>query len=183
MPPRSGSKPIREDSRYSTSSMVSPKQQATNPVECTCSCGATTFRVSGAPPFRILCHCTICQRFNSAPLADILVFRAADVALPPSGVVSFDTYKPPPNVQRGKCATCGQPAVEVFSAPILPKLVMVPRGMFGPDAELPSPAAHIFYDKRVADAGDSRPKYRGYLRSQAAFLRYLLSARASSRSA
>lgn len=49
--------------------------------------------------------------------------------------------------------------------------------MFGPDAELPSPAAHIFYDKRVSDAEDPYPKHQGFLRSQIAFLKYLWSAR------
>lgn len=138
-----------------------------------CTCGATSFQADGEPLFRILCHCTICQRFNSAPFADVLVFQAEDVTLPPRDAVNFETYKPPPNVQRGKCATCGQPAVEVFTAPILPKLVMVSRAMPGLDAQLPVPKAHIFYDKRVTDAKDTYPKYRGFLRSQLAFLNYL----------
>ena len=148
-----------------------------NPVECTCSCGATSFRTVGAPLFRILCHCTICQRFNDAPFADVLVYHSEDVELPPTGAVNFDTYKPPPNVQRGKCATCEQPALEVLAAPVLPKLVMVPRSMFRSDEELPSPVAHIFYDKRVSDAEDPYPKHQGYLRSQIAFLKYLRSRR------
>ncbi len=146
-------------------------------MECTCSCGAASFQTLGAPLFRILCHCTICQRFNRAPFADVLVYRAKDVTLPPADAVDFDTYKPPPNVRRGKCATCGQPAIEVFSAPVLPNLVMVPTSMFKSDAVLPSPVAHIFYDKRVSDAEDQYPKHRGYLRSQTAFLKYLWSAR------
>jgi hypothetical protein len=103
-------------------------------MECTCSCGATSFQTLGMPLFRFFCHCTICQRFNDAPFADILVFRAEDVALPPPGTVIFDTYRPPPNVQRGKCATCGQPAVTVFTARFLPRLVTVPRPMFKSDA-------------------------------------------------
>ena len=148
-------------------------------MECTCSCGATSFQTIGEPLFRFLCHCTICQRFNSAPFADILVYRAADVALPPARAVIFDTYKPPPNVQRGKCATCGQPAIVVFTARFLPRLVTVPRPMFRADAELPSPVAHMFYNKRVSDAKDPYPKHRGYLRSQIAFLKYLRSARGS----
>jgi len=148
-----------------------------NPVECTCSCGATSFQTVGAPLFRILCHCTICQRFSNAPFADALVHRAEDVALPPAKAVNFDTYKPPPNIQRGKCATCGQPAIVVFAAPVLPRLVSIPRSMFRSDAELPSPVAHIFYDKRVSDAEDPYPKHQGYFRSQIAFLKYLQSAR------
>ena len=152
-------------------------QQTMNSQECACSCGATGFHTVGAPLFRILCHCTICQRFNKAPFADVLVYRAKDVALPSAGAVSFDTYKPPPNVRRGKCATCGQPAIEIFAAPLLPKLTMVPRLMFKSDAELPSPVAHIFYDKRVSDAADTHPRHRGYVRSQIAFLKYFFSTR------
>ena len=148
-----------------------------SPVECTCSCGATRFQTAGAPLFRILCHCTICQRFHDAPFGDVLVHRVDDVTLPPATAVNFDTYKPPPNIQRGKCATCAQPAIVVFEAPFLPRLVSIPRLMFRSDADLPSPIAHIFYDKRVSDAEDPYPKHQGYFRSQIAFLKYLRSAR------
>ena len=145
-------------------------------MECTCSCGATRLKTLGEPLFRILCHCTICQRFNDAPFADVLIHRAEDVVLPPAGAVSFDTYKPPPNVQRGKCAACGQPAVVVFAMPVLPRLVSIPRPMFGADVTLPTPVAHIFYDMRVADGEDPYPKHQGYFRSNVAFLKYLWSA-------
>lgn len=148
-----------------------------NAVECACSCGTTRFQTAAEPLFRILCHCTICQRFNEAPLADVLVYRAEDVTLPSAGVVEFDTYRPPPNVQRGKCAACGQPAVEVFAAPILPRLVMIPRPMLPLNANIQPPRAHIFYDKRVTDAHDALPRYEGYVRSQLTFLKYLWSAR------
>ena len=152
-------------------------QQEPPPLDCTCACGATRFQTVGAPLFRILCHCTICQRFHDAPFADVLVHRADDVMLPPAKAVNFDTYKPPPNIQRGKCATCGQPVIVVFAARVLPRLVSVPISMFRSNAKLPLPIAHIFYDKRVADAEDPYPKHQGYLRSQAAFLKYLWSAR------
>lgn len=148
-----------------------------NPVECSCSCGATRFQTLGAPLFRILCHCTICQRYHNAPFADILVHRAEDVILPPAGAVELDTQKPPPNVQRGKCATCGQPAIAVLALPFLPRLVTVFSSMFTRDAPLPPPVAHIFYDKRVSDSEDPYPKHEGFVRSEIAFLRYLRSAR------
>jgi hypothetical protein len=148
-------------------------------MECTCSCGTTRFQTRGEPLFRFFCHCTICQRFNDAPFADILVFRAEDVVLPPSGTVMFDTYRPPPNVQRGKCATCGQPAAGVFTAWFLPRLITVFRPMFRSDAELPEPVGHAFYETRVADANDPLPKYEGYFRNQVAFLKVLWLARRS----
>jgi len=138
-----------------------------------CDCGATSFYSDGEPLFRIICHCTICQKFNSASFGDVLVFRAEDVTLPPPDIVNFEKYKPPPNVQRGKCAACGQPALEVLAAPVLPKLVMVPRAMLTLDAQVPAPIAHMFYDKRVSDAPDTYPKHRGFVRSQLAFLHYV----------
>ena len=138
-----------------------------------CACGATKFQAEVGPLFRILCHCTICQRFNGAPFADVLVFAAQHVSLPPSDAVNFDRYKPPPNVKRGKCASCNQAAIEVFITPILPKLVMVPTPMLRPDVDVPEPVAHIFYEKRLSDAEDRFPKHQGFLRSQFAFMNYL----------
>lgn len=144
---------------------------------CSCSCGNVVFNVVDQPLFRILCHCTICQRFNCAEFSDIVVYDSASVEGPESGTVNFDTYKPPPNVQRGKCSQCDRPAIEIFEAPLLPGLTMVPVNMFEPEAELPPPIAHIFYDKRVLGAKDEYPKHQGFLMSQLAFLKYLLAAR------
>jgi hypothetical protein len=49
--------------------------------------------------------------------------------------------------------------------------------MFSPDAKLPSPVAHLFYDKRISDIEDPYPKHEGYFRSNMAFLKYLRLAR------
>jgi len=144
-----------------------------------CSCGHVAFSIQGAPLFRILCHCTICQRFNDAPFADVVVYSAASVGEPGADTVSYDTYKPPPNVQRGKCAKCGKPAIEKFAAPLFPKLTIVPTAVHKSAAELPEPVAHLFYDKRVADVTDELPKHQGLLASQLSFGRYLLAARKS----
>ncbi len=159
--------------------MTAANQQPNRDLSCACSCGATSFQTTAKPLFRILCHCTICQRFNDEPFADVVVFHSSDVEKPASGLVNFDTYKPPPNVQRGKCASCNKPAIELFHTALFPKLVMVPRRMFAADAELPEPKAHLFYDKRLADADDGYPKHKGMLRSQFAFLKHLRSSKRS----
>lgn len=151
----------------------------TNP--CSCPCGYAAFEIHGEPLFRMLCHCTICQRFNDAPFADVVVYAARAVGDPAAGAVSYDTYKPPPNVQRGKCAQCGKPAIEKFAAPLLPKLTMVPASVHGAGAALPAPVAHFFYETRTADADDTLPKHSGFLRSQLAFGRYLLRGRRQGR--
>ena len=151
------------------------------PVACACPCGYASFAALGPPLFRIKCHCTICQRFNDAPFADVLIYDAAKVEPPALGTVAFDTYKPPPNVQRGQCAKCGEPAIEQFRAPLFPALTMVPAAVHAAGSALPEPVAHIFYDKRVADVADSLPKHRGFLPSQLAFGRYLFAAKFSAR--
>lgn len=144
---------------------------------CRCSCGATTFNIKGAPLFRILCHCTVCQRFNRSAFGDVLVYGAGSVEVPESGAVSFDRYRRPPNIARGKCMACGDPAIELVDLPLAPKLVIVPASMHGAESELPPPVAHIFYDKRVSDVADKLPRYCGYVPSQLAFIKHLVKAR------
>ncbi|MEM7612920.1 MAG: GFA family protein [Pseudomonadota bacterium] len=127
-----------------------------------------------APLFRLLCHCSICQQFNDSAFADVVVFRAAAVQQPDASKIRFDTYRPPPNVQRGKCTICERPAIEVFEAPLAPSLIMIPQPMFVDNAALPDPVAHIFYESRVDDINDALPKYSGYFRSQLAFGKFLI---------
>lgn len=141
--------------------------------KCTCSCGRTSFKVSGAPKLRMLCHCTICQRFNQAAYADVLVFRTDQVDMADPDTVEFKTYKAPPNVKRGVCVHCRQAAIEVFDMPLMPKLTMVPAAMFAADADLPAPSAHMFYEHRQQDATDDWPKKQGFLSSQLTFFRCL----------
>lgn len=64
-------------------------------IEAACPCGNARLTIHAPPRFRMYCHRTICQRFNQAPFADVLVYRARDVDLPELGAVEFDTYKPP----------------------------------------------------------------------------------------
>jgi hypothetical protein len=54
-----------------------------------CECDQNTFKISGEPLFRSICHCEICQEFNNAPFADITVYRRKDVDLPEGHSVAF----------------------------------------------------------------------------------------------
>ena len=89
-------------------------------------------------------------------------------------MVRYERMRPPPNVQRGSCTSCGAAAIELFRAPLMPKLTMVPVRNIGATEILPGPAAHIFYETRVSDVSDDVPKYEGYLRSQLLFGRLLM---------
>ena len=144
---------------------------------CRCACGNAEFSVNSRPLFRVICHCTICQCFNNADFADVLVFSASEVEQPVAETVRFDTYRPPPNVQRGKCTKCDAPAIESFETRLAPSLIMVPAEMFPLSTALPAPVAHIFYEKRVSDVQDELPKYKGYVRSQLAFGKHLIAAK------
>jgi hypothetical protein len=142
-------------------------------INCQCECGHTRLTVSGAARLRMLCHCTICQRFNRASHADVLVFHTKQVTLADPASVDFKTYKPPPNVNRGVCQQCRQPAIEVFAMPLMPKLTMVPAAMFSDPSALPEPCAHMFYEHRQQDVDDDLPKVKGFVRSQWLFFRRL----------
>ncbi len=144
------------------------------PIDCACACGETQFAIGGSPLFRLICHCSICQRFNDAAYADVAVFRAKDVEPPAEDSVRYERMRPPPNVQRGSCASCGAAAIELFHSPLMPKLTMVPVQNVGAIELLPKPSAHIFYESRVCDIEDGLPKYEGYMRSQLLFGRLLM---------
>lgn len=143
--------------------------ERTLPQQSHCPCGRVSLDITGLPLVRIACHCSICRAFNEAPFADLLVFRARDVARPAPGLVNFRAWRPPPNVRRGACSGCGKPALELFRAPPLPSLAMFPTANLG--GTPPPLTAHIFYDNRVADVDDGLPRHSGYWPSQWAFMK------------
>ncbi|WP_223788075.1 GFA family protein [Marinicella meishanensis] len=139
---------------------------------CQCACGHVQYTVQGLPLFRMVCHCGICQKYNQASHADVLIYRTDRVQNPPADAVRFSTYKRPPNVQRGCCEQCGQAVIEEFYFPLMPKLTMVPVRVFPATDSLPEPSGHMFYESRVQEATDDRPKLHGFWRSQWAFFKF-----------
>lgn len=139
-----------------------------------CPCTATRFSAERGPLFRFYCHCSLCRRFNQAAFADVCVFRAADIQQPRAEQLSFERLRPPPNVARGRCVSCAAPAIELFEAPLLPHLVMVPAGSCQDRQQLPDAAMHCFYESRTQDIDDGLPKKQGYWPSQSAFAALLM---------
>ena len=150
--------------------------ESNNPGHCQCQCGATSFKALGTPLLRAFCHCTICQNFNNSAFADITIFRGRDIDLADDQPVQFNTYRRPPNVQRGKCSACDKPAIEFMHLPLMPSFVFVPTENIKDSAMIPAPILHMFYDSRVADIKDDLPKYQGYWSSQLGSTRHLISA-------
>lgn len=134
-----------------------------------CKCGMTRFAITGRPLFRMYCHCLICQEFNQAEYADVTVFYRKDVSLQDERSVMFRVHRQPPLLKRGTCASCGKPAIEKLTIPLMPGMTIIPSNNIANQALLPDPKLHIFYHRRRRDAADALPKYSGYLPSQCGF--------------
>ena len=141
---------------------------------CQCSCGDTKFAISSPALTRAYCHCTICQQFNDAAFADVVIYKNKAISLVDKSTIEFNTYKAPPALARGKCKTCAQPVIEFLTLGPLIALVVVPAGVIGKEVEIPAPSCHLFYNQRHEDHNDNVPKYCGYLTSQLALTHRIL---------
>lgn len=144
---------------------LTPSGEATFPQAASCSCGACAFQVRTRPIARFFCHCTICQAYTGRPFSDVTVLRAKDVDVQAGSPIVFKKYRPPPNVNRGRCTVCDKPAIEFFGAGPL-KLALIPTSNYPRIETLPDPALHVFYDRRTAEVADDLPKVSGYVVSQ-----------------
>lgn len=134
-----------------------------------CRCGTARFSIVGRPLLRAYCHCLICQEFNESDYADVTVFYGKDVSLVDEGTVIFRVHQQPPLLKRGKCTSCGKPAMERLNIPLMPSMAVVPSYNIEDAAFLPKPAFHMFYHRRKADLSDNLPKHSGFLNSQSRF--------------
>jgi hypothetical protein len=142
--------------------------------DCGCPCGASRFSVIGTPVTRLYCHCTICQSVYRQPYADVTVWWAGGIRLPEAQRIEFKRYRLPPALQRGTCASCGRPVVGFLRLAPFIRLAFVPSVNVTDRSGLPAPRGHIFYHRRVSDAGDDLPKLSGYWPSELAVTRWVL---------
>ncbi len=142
--------------------------------KATCECKSVSFKVSTQPLMRLICHCSICQSFNNADYGDVLLYFENDVELPDEALLDYQAYRPPPNLQRGKCKKCAKPAVEYMSLlPLIPRVIVVPCAMVQERGILPRPSLQMFYENHKVDYEPTIPKYSGYLPSQLAMIGYM----------
>ena len=139
-----------------------------------CEYGTCAFDLNIVPSVRFICHCTICQGFTGKPYADMAIVRAKHLKLTNADKISFRKYRPPPNIDRGLCLKCKKPVVEFGGIGAL-KWAFIPASNFESQQLLPMPKMHLFYDRHVKDALDSLPKHSGYLRSQLAIGKMMIS--------
>jgi len=125
---------------------------------CRCSCGHIEFHVKEQPLIRIYCHCNICQSFNKADFADVLIYDNKAITEPAEGMVAYKSYKDKSPILRGKCPHCDNPILEKTISG--GKFWIIPRSAFKDKDDFPTPVAHMFYETRRADIDDDIAKYK-----------------------
>jgi hypothetical protein len=83
----------------------------------------------------------------------------------------------PSSVNRALCAHCESPVFGRLSIPPVPPrgVTFCPANVWeGGDGVLPEAVGHIYYQSRVSDVEDARPKIVGAWRSQLAVTQWML---------
>lgn len=129
----------------------------------TCECGDNQFGFNTLPILRLNCHCLACQKYTGQPYSDVCIFLKKHVLKLDINHTTFNRYRLPPNIQRGKCDHCLKPSLELALAG---HFVLVPTANLLEQNLLPPAEMHIFYHRKQYHVLDDLPKYSGYLHSQ-----------------
>jgi hypothetical protein len=138
-----------------------------------CTCGSFSFKTHKVPATRFVCHCLLCQAFTGKAFSDVCVMLSHQITLNGTENLTHKKYRLPPNIDRARCDKCGDPAMETMGFRPL-QLVFIPSPNFANAQRLPPPSMHIFYNRRVADAVDSLPKYEYYWPSELAVIKKVM---------
>jgi len=135
-----------------------------------CFCGNVRYSVSGSPILSAYCHCTLCQRLNSAAFIHTLHFLSSVFkwthSEPHEGLLDSFSVLTRPWKTRWRCKNCG---CTVASHNSKTDKWSVWGGQLERDWDgkmkgwdVLQPTAHIFYETRMLDVGDSLGKWTGY---------------------
>jgi hypothetical protein len=131
-----------------------------------CTCYPDEFSQLTRPLFRLICHCKTCQLYTGQAYNDEYTFLMRDCPGLDLKRVTFKSYQSPLSpIKRGTCKACGKLAYCIGQIGPAVLFVMVPSSRL--NLEQREPVAHVYYDRRVADIDDTRPKVSGHVRSQA----------------
>lgn len=135
-----------------------------------CECGANSFKLSGQPTMRAICHCHHCQEYNQSAYGDFLVYRKSQLQEINEPSAAYRAFSKPPMVKRGSCTQCGKPVLERVNIPLFPQLVFVPVINHPDKAKLPEPELQMFTHRRVQNPGEHIKSYFGYYGSEIPFV-------------
>jgi class 3 adenylate cyclase len=121
-----------------------------------CMCGAIRFQITQPAIDTGLCHCRMCQRFNSAPFSVWTVF--------PVEAVHFTREEPKYYVssligERGFCANCGSSLTMTYYAPDRSDILAILASALDHPEEY-SPTRHSCIESKMPwlDLNDSLPR-------------------------
>ncbi|KAK4038545.1 Mss4-like protein [Parachaetomium inaequale] len=132
-----------------------------------CHCGAVQYELSRERPLASkYCHCTTCQRMHGAPFQWAAIFHKTDINFT-NGHHDLGWYDPtskstthhlPCKVQ---CAYCRTPIMDegrnmILLFPTLIEGINTPEGRKAFEVQ-----SHMFYQQRVVDVKDGKPKFKG----------------------
>lgn len=135
-----------------------------------CLCGKVSHSVSGSPILSAYCHCTLCQSLNSAAFIHTLHFPSSVFkwthSEPHEALLESFSVPSRPWKTRWRCKNCGCTVASYNSK-------ADKWSVWGHQLEKDSdgktkgwavlqPTAHIFYETRAQDVGDSLGKWTGY---------------------
>ncbi len=120
-----------------------------------CLCGATRYRIAGAPRFAITCYCRDCQHVSGGGHAPQMAVAQSDLSV--TGTLKIHRRKAVSgsDLEFGFCAECGAPLTKATSR--APELVFVYAGSLDDPSILPEPRPVFEASRQPWDKGLGRP--------------------------
>ena len=107
-----------------------------------CACGAVSLTVRGRIRSMFICSCEDCQRATGTGHSTVALARRADVTIAGPAASFARSAHSGATLTRWFCPVCGTPLYAQSSR--APELLMLPVGLFGPEAGWFAPNQLIF---------------------------------------
>lgn len=121
-----------------------------------CICGAVELELAGDPAVQVICHCSSCRGWLSAPLHAAALWPTGSVKVT-RGAGNLGLYKRTENSHRQFCTSCG--AAVLVGHPAI-GMTDVPAGSVkGFDYK---PTVHVHYGEKVMTVRDGLPKFKDF---------------------
>lgn len=121
---------------------MAPREKPELDLTARCTCGQVTLSLKGRIRSMFMCSCEDCQRATGTGHATVALARPADVTVTGPTASFARPAHSGATLTRRFCPTCGTPLYAQSSR--APDLLMLPVGLFGPDAGWFAPNQLIF---------------------------------------
>ncbi|MCJ1246851.1 hypothetical protein MMC30_004060 [Trapelia coarctata] len=135
--------------------------------EASCHCGRVRYQLSKDRPLDAkYCHCSTCQRLHGAPFQWAAIFHKEDINFT-HGHHDLGWYDSAEKTTRHKlpckvsCAYCRTPIMDEGRNMILLFPTLIKFNGNKENIAKFAPSCHMFYNQRVVDIPDGKPKWTG----------------------